>query len=98
MARTSEPNDPEPSRPDTWVADRTGIRPEAPPAPGQPYPLADPALKTAAPNTWPTGSKPALRTAANSSDVSAEPHVPPDRIPAIRASASAGRSSLTPPP
>src|SRR5580698_1983839 len=53
-------------------------------------------LYTAAPNTWPTGSKPTLRIAANSSEVSAEPHVPLARISAIRASATAGSSSLTP--
>ena len=39
--------------------------------------LADPAAYTAAPNTWPTGSKPALRMAANSPVVSEDPHTPP---------------------
>ena len=48
------------------------------------------------PNTWPTGSKPTLRIAANSSAVSADPHVPLDRSAAIRASATAGSSALTP--
>src|SRR5580704_9336783 len=53
-------------------------------------------LYTAAPSTWPTGSKPTLRIAANSSAVSAEPQVPLRRISAILASATAGSSSLTP--
>src|ERR1700722_11242950 len=53
-------------------------------------------LLTAAPSTWPTGSKPTLRIATNSSELSAEPHVPLARISAIRASAEAGSSSLTP--
>src|SRR5580700_339230 len=53
-------------------------------------------LYTAAPSTWPTGSKPTLRIAANSSEVSAEPHVPLRRISCIRASAAGGRCSLTP--
>src|SRR6266851_3148998 len=52
-------------------------------------------LYTQAPSTWPTGSKPTLRIAANSSDVRAEPQVPLRRISAIRASAAAGSSSLT---
>src|SRR5579863_129098 len=47
-------------------------------------------LYTAAPSTWPTGSKPTLRIAANSSADSAEPQVPLRRISAIRASAVAG--------
>src|ERR1700678_3727014 len=53
-------------------------------------------LYTAAPSTWPTGSKPTLRIATNSSELSAEPHVPLARISAIRASAAAGSCSLTP--
>src|SRR5579859_3685644 len=52
-------------------------------------------LYTQAPSTWPTGSKPTLRIAANSSEVRAEPQVPLRRISAIRASAAAGSSSLT---
>src|SRR6516162_5257725 len=52
-------------------------------------------LYTQAPSTWPAGSNPTLRIAANSSEVSAEPHVPLRRISAIRASATAGSSSLT---
>src|SRR5260370_8258680 len=52
-------------------------------------------LYTQAPSTWPTGSKPTLRIAANSSEVRAEPQVPLRRISAIRASAAAGSFSLT---
>src|SRR6516162_7421398 len=54
-------------------------------------------LYTQAPSTWPAGSNPTLRIAANSSDVSAEPQVPLRRISAIRASATEGRSLLTVP-
>src|SRR3984957_7080455 len=53
-------------------------------------------LLTAAPSTWPTGSKPTLRSQTNASELSAEPPVPPARTSAIRASAEAGSSSLTP--
>jgi len=67
------------------------------PVPGQLDPLADPAAYTAAPNTWPTGSKPALRTAANSPQVSEDPHAPLDRTSALWTLGGAGRSSLTPP-
>ena len=70
-------------RPDTWAA--AGAGPacrDDPQVPGQLYPVY-PTPQTAAPNTWPTGSKPALRIAANSPDVSADPHVPPDRTAAI---------------
>ena len=98
MVSTSGPNDPEPPGPDTWVAGPDGDPvPDDPHPPGQLYPLVDPALYTAAPNTWPTGSKPTLRMAANSPAVSADPHVPLDRSPAIRAAATAGSPSLTPP-
>ena len=82
--------------PCTGAADASGIPPPAdPPAAAQLDALAAPAAYTAAPNTWPTGSKPALRRAANSPEVSEDPHVPLDRIPAIRAFATAGSSSLT---
>lgn len=40
---------------------------------GQLDPLAEPAAYTDAPNTWPTGSKPTLRTAANSPQVARIP-------------------------
>ncbi len=60
---------------------------------GQLYPSPYATPKTAAPNTWPTGSKPTLRIAANSPEVSDDPHVPLARIPAIRAAAAAGSSS-----
>src|SRR5450755_4934630 len=97
MVSTSGPNDPEPPCPDTWVAGPDGNpAPDDPHPPAQLYPLVDPALYTAAPNTWPTGSKPTLRMAANSATVSADPHVPLDRTSAIRASATAGSSSRTP--
>ena len=96
MACTSGPKNAGLPRPYTWAADSPGIPPSAdPPATGQLDPLAAPAAYTAAPNTWPTGSKPALRRAANSPDVSEDPHGPLDRIPAIRALATAGNSSLT---
>ena len=52
-------------------------------------------LYTAAPSTWPTGWKPTERTAANSSDVSAEPQVPLRLISASRASAAGGKWLLT---
>ena len=83
MARTSAPNDPGPSRPDTCTGKPPpGERPEALPVPGQLAALADPASYTAAPNTCPTGSKPAPRTTANSSEVSAESHARPLTPPA----------------
>jgi len=45
MVSTSGPNDPGPPRPDTSVAGRVGSpSPDDPHAPGQVYPLADPAL------------------------------------------------------
>ena len=69
--------------------------PKDPPAAAQQDPLAAPAAYTAAPNTWPTGSKPTLRIAANSPVVSEDPHVPLHRISATPASATAGNSSLT---
>ena len=73
-----------------------GIPPPGdPPAAGQLDPLAAPAAYTAAPTTWAAGSKPALRTAANSPQVSEDPHIPPAPIPAIRAPATAGSSSPT---
>src|SRR5215471_21671552 len=54
-------------------------------------------LYTHAPSTCPTGSKPALRIAANSSVDSADPQVPLPRISDIRAWAAGGRalSSVT---
>src|SRR6185437_15694172 len=67
MASTSGPNDPASCRPDTWVAGPAGLRSaDDPHAPGQLDPLTQPAAKTAAPNTCPTGSKPTPRTAMNS--------------------------------
>jgi hypothetical protein len=96
MACTSGPKDPGLPCPGTWIADGPGSPPPAdPPAAGQLDPLADPAAYTAAPNTWPTGSKPALRIAANSPEVSEDPHRPLGRTCAVRASATAGNSSLT---
>ena len=96
MACISGPNDAGLPCPCTRAADAPGIPPPAdPPAAGQLDPLAAPAAYTAAPNTWPTGSKPALRRAANSPQASEDPHVPLDRIPAIRALATIGSSSLT---
>jgi len=47
-------------------------------------------LYTHAPSTWPTGSKPTPRIAANSSVESADPQVPLSRISAIRARAADG--------
>src|SRR5215467_10126572 len=47
-------------------------------------------LYTHAPSTWPTGSKPTPRIAANSSVESADPQVPLPRISAIRARAADG--------
>src|ERR1700729_2676416 len=52
-------------------------------------------LYTAAPSTWPTGWKPTERTAANSSEVSADPQVPLPLISASRASAAGGKWLLT---
>src|SRR5258708_3445583 len=52
-------------------------------------------LYTQAPGTWPTGSKPTLRIAANSSEVRAEPEVRLRGIAAIGASAAAGSFSRT---
>ena len=44
MACTSGPNEPDPPRPDTWVASRADTpSPGDPWVPGQVYPLADPA-------------------------------------------------------
>jgi hypothetical protein len=63
---------------------------------GQLAALADPAPYTETPYTWPTGSNPTLRMAANSPQLSEDPHVPLARIPAIRAAATGGSSSLTP--
>src|SRR5215470_7107800 len=98
MASTSGPKDPGLPRPGTWAGDEPGSPPPGdPPAAGQQDPLAAPAAYTAAPNTWPTGSKPTLRMAANSPEVSEDPHVPLTRISAIRASATAGNSALTTP-
>src|ERR1700733_4272264 len=54
-------------------------------------------LYTAAPSTWPTGWKPTERTAANSSEVSADPQVPLLLISASRASAAGGKWLLTTP-
>src|SRR5215472_12158204 len=48
-------------------------------------------LYTAAPSTWPAGSNPVLRIAANSFVDRAEPQVPLRRISAIRACATRGR-------
>jgi len=96
LACTSGPKNAALPRPCTWAAAAPGIPPPAdPPAAGQLDPLAAPAACTAAPNTWPAGLKPAPRKAANSPDVSEDPHVPLDRIPAIRALATAGSSCLT---
>src|SRR5215472_7152559 len=53
-------------------------------------------LYTAAPSTWPTGSKPVLRIAANSLVDSDEPQVPLRRISAIRAAATEGSPLLLP--
>src|ERR1700722_5292671 len=96
MARTSGPNGPGPSgcasRPDARAS--TASRDEAMIL-GQLYPSPRAMPKTAAPNTWPTGSNPTLRIAANSLEVSAESHVLLARIPATRASAAPGGSSCT---
>src|ERR1700728_3058437 len=62
---------------------------------GQLYPSPYATPKTAAPNTWPTGSKPTLRIAANSPEVSEDPQVPLAWILAIWAAAAAGSSSPT---
>src|SRR5215468_1453847 len=51
-------------------------------------------LYTHAPSTWPTGSNPTPRIAANSSVDSAEPQVPLPRISVIRSRAAGG--SLAP--
>src|SRR6202047_1081028 len=98
MACTSGPKSPGLPGPGPWVADGPGIpSPEDPPAAGQRDPRTDPAPYTAAPNTWPTTSKPALRMAANSPELSEDPHTPPGRISAIRAPVTAGDSFVTPP-
>ena len=98
MASTTGRKDPGLPCPGPWAGDGPGNpSPEDPPAAGQKDPLAAPAAYTAAPNTCPTGSKPALRIAANSPEVSEDPQVPLDRIPVSRASATAGSSALTPP-
>src|SRR5260370_34679281 len=98
MACTSGPKGPGPPCPGTRVADGPSIPPpEDPPAAGQRDPRADPAPYTAAPNTWPTTSKPALRMAANSPQLSEDPHMPPGRISAAPAPATAGRPALPPP-
>src|SRR5215475_7405102 len=54
-------------------------------------------LYTAAPSTWPTGSKPVLRIAANSPVDSDEPQVLLRRISAIRAAATEGSPLSLPP-
>src|ERR1700691_1641943 len=61
-------------------------------------PPAKPMLYTAAPSTWPTGSKPTDLIAANSWVLSAEPQVPLCLISAIRASAAGGKAGDGPSP
>ena len=71
---------PKPPSPDTRVRALTGPVSLLDHPPAQPKAPVYPMLYTHAPNTWPTGSKPAPRTAVNPPADSNDPQVPPPRV------------------